>query len=519
MVSSTVIDAIASPYDAINDIFRALPSQDKVSEFPLHVSRYFSSVLENSMDQIPLLDTTSNSYRSGSLIRFKGMIQDTSCSPEVYMSSFNETLPGGWGIENISHTEHAELRLDHTKLGERDVVWAVSIPGETQWCKPPHNNTSIGEALTISDSPFNKPHKFPFPDTRHIALQLKIYSSAGLLKPASVHDFVGIFTFDHAHSEFQAESLIPTLHVLFYYPIPKTLLPNPLSTFPNSQAMTIRESIITWLSNEALGCDRNAAEWILLSCLSSMESREPPLFPMSIVLSRFPRETGIPTLKYLLEAILPLFHFLPLSLSFLNEQKFQPESIDEDLHSAIFQVPSSSTFLITEAGIEEGNLTAKGTENARAIQEVAKSQNLRYKFPFNEYSFPTDITLITLTDGKESLFLKSEIHVPLKSSPSDLYRNKDSIEWPPEEILNKFRDYILRGKNIQRPNVDASVSTHIKNEFVSERQKNSSYSPDDLIFLMTIAKNIAISKLEHEMTLDSWVSAKALYTQRKTGSN
>ena len=168
MVSSTVIDAIASPYDAINDIFRALPSQDKVSEFPLHVSRYFSSVLENSMDQvlnllikswnmclmyfwkIPLLDTTSNSYRSGSLIRFKGMIQDTSCSPEVYMSSFSETLPGGWGIENISHTEHAELKLDHTKLGERDVVWAISIPGETQWCKPPQNSTSIGGALTIS---------------------------------------------------------------------------------------------------------------------------------------------------------------------------------------------------------------------------------------------------------------------------------------------------------------------------------------------------------------------------------
>ena len=75
---------------------------------------------------------------------------------------------------------------------------------------------------------------------------------------------------ESAHSEFQAESLIPTLHVLFYYPIPKTLMPDPLSTFPNSQAMTTRDSIITWLSNEALGGDRNAAEWILLSCLSSM---------------------------------------------------------------------------------------------------------------------------------------------------------------------------------------------------------------------------------------------------------
>ena len=142
MVSSTVIDAIASPYDAINDIFRALPSQDKVSEFPLHVSRYFSSVLENSMDQvlnllikswnmclmyfwkIPLLDTTSNSYRSGSLIRFKGMIQDTSCSPEVYMSSFNETLPGGWGIENILIREPIGRSEQRQRIGRR---WASTV--------------------------------------------------------------------------------------------------------------------------------------------------------------------------------------------------------------------------------------------------------------------------------------------------------------------------------------------------------------------------------------------------------
>ena len=47
-----------------------------------------------------------------------------------------------------------------------------------------------------------------------------------------------------------------------------------------------------------------------------------------------------------------------------------------------------------------------GIENTRAIQEIAKHQNLRYKFPFNEYSFPTDITLITLTEGKESLLMK-----------------------------------------------------------------------------------------------------------------
>lgn len=45
----------------------------------------------------------------------------------------------------------------------------------------------------------------------------------------------------------------------------------------------------------------------------------------------------------------------------------------------------------------------KGLRNVQALRDVSKFQTLRYNFPFSQFSFPTDITMITLTDGKKSL--------------------------------------------------------------------------------------------------------------------
>lgn len=42
----------------------------------------------------------------------------------------------------------------------------------------------------------------------------------------------------------------------------------------------------------------------------------------------------------------------------------------------------------------------------RALQEVTKSQSLRYNFPFSEFMFPTDITVVVATDAKKSVFLE-----------------------------------------------------------------------------------------------------------------
>jgi Mini-chromosome maintenance replisome factor len=58
--------------------------------------------------------------------------------------------------------------------------------------------------------------------------------------------------------------------------------------------------------------------------------------------------------------------------------------------------------LMTESGIQEGKLIEQGVLNVRAIQQVMDTQTLAYKFPFSEFSFPTDISFMILAQGTKS---------------------------------------------------------------------------------------------------------------------
>jgi hypothetical protein len=58
--------------------------------------------------------------------------------------------------------------------------------------------------------------------------------------------------------------------------------------------------------------------------------------------------------------------------------------------------------LMTEGGIQEGKLIERGVLNVRTIQQVINTQTLAYKFPFSEFSFPTDISFVVLAEGSKS---------------------------------------------------------------------------------------------------------------------
>ena len=76
------------------------------------------------------------------------------------------------------------------------------------------------------------------------------------------------FYFASEHSEFAEGSNAPTLHVLFHRQLPKTILTRPYPSM--TYTLAVREAFISWLANEALGGDHDAAEWVLLSCISSV---------------------------------------------------------------------------------------------------------------------------------------------------------------------------------------------------------------------------------------------------------
>lgn len=129
--------------------------------------------------------------------------------------------------------------------------------------------------------------------------------------------------------------------------------------------------------------------------------------------------------------MLPTTVTVPVSLELLNESPFVPESKSEDLHSGVLQVSAGTTFLVTESGLREGKLIERGMHimplfwcpyctdvtscmtagvlNVMAVQNVMISQSLPYRFPYSEFSFPTDLSFIILAEGKKSAFLKVRV--------------------------------------------------------------------------------------------------------------
>jgi hypothetical protein len=89
------------------------------------------------------------------------------------------------------------------------------------------------------------------------------------------------------------------------------------------------------------------------------------MLPPTLTLTRFPQPPKSdpatpPTLSHIFTTILPLFTTIPLSLTTLNDTSFFPESKQEDLHAGWLQLPSGSSVLVTESGVNEGTVNDRG---------------------------------------------------------------------------------------------------------------------------------------------------------------
>lgn len=406
-------------------------------------------------------------------------------------------------------------------LKECTVLWAVSVPGESPWCTP--------SPLTGYKS--LRPYKFPIPGAPHLGVQIKIYDSqlAEGLQASDLCTFVGTLTKEPLHrawldhDEELEEDQVPTLHVQSTRPTPSTII---LRTFPASLApdvRTVRNQLVDWIAEEALGGDKDAAEWVLLSAIARTQSRTPPILPPSLTLSSFPSppppsSSSTPTLHHILALTLPLFTTLPLTLDTLNTTSFFPQDKtgNSDLHSGWLQVPKGMVYLLTEMGITEGQVLPAGVNNLRVVQGVMNDQTLAYEFPFSRFSFPTDISFVVLTEGKKSAFFQTTVNVPLKIANGgnyDLYKPLDQVKLPSEETLSQWRS-LVGGSKVGQVTIDDETAKYIQDDFVTERKATTTTS-DDLINRMMTAKLLALSYHEKIVTKDIWEETKALEARRK----
>ncbi|KAJ3562296.1 hypothetical protein NP233_g9665 [Leucocoprinus birnbaumii] len=300
----------------------------------------------------------------------------------------------------------------------------------------------------------------------------------------------------------------PTLHVLYTRETPATIVPRSFPAPLAPDARTVRDGLITWIADEALGGDRDAAEWVLLSIISKTQSRTPPIYPPSLTLSSFPSPSSpsstTPTLHHILALLLPLFATLPLTLDTLNTTSFYPSDKNQssDLHSGWLQ----------------------GVENLRVVQGVMNDQTLGYVFPFSRFSFPTDVSFVVVTEGRKSAFFGTTVNVPLTKTNADLYKPLDQIKVPSEETLNQWRS-LVGGSKIGQVTINDETAEYIQDDFVKERRdtattnsdekKESAITSDDLIHRMMTARLLALSYHEKFVTKQIWEETKALEARRK----
>ncbi|KAG6332239.1 hypothetical protein ID866_6847 [Astraeus odoratus] len=137
MVSAQTVAEICNPTGVIQHLYDNYDGSD--DRFASVVASHFAAMFleqdeHGTIHQLPSLDVhhPPESYRHGTLVRFRAMVQDMSSSPELYLAKLGNHRCGGWGIFTSQGDETSD-DVDYSNLLESTTLWAVSVPGESPW--------------------------------------------------------------------------------------------------------------------------------------------------------------------------------------------------------------------------------------------------------------------------------------------------------------------------------------------------------------------------------------------------
>nr|CAB3263700.1 mini-chromosome maintenance complex-binding protein [Phallusia mammillata] len=239
----------SNPLHIVNNLFEKR-SDDQ--SWKKEISKYFSNKLENlsTLQLISSLnDEPLHSIHSEGLVRFRCMIQDT-FEPEYFLETYevvdksngNKTMHTSRYRDIVTCKEGCEVMMEseRNETGCRQVLYCVSIPGETNWvkekyktnCKQPsssYNATSglkrshdDGEEETMEHDtePVNQSNdcfankrsrlsqnssnvtqqtltkNHPLPDEDGPVCIVKVYDEATDFKVNEIYEFVGVLSVD-----------------------------------------------------------------------------------------------------------------------------------------------------------------------------------------------------------------------------------------------------------------------------------------------------------------------------------
>ncbi|CAI7923214.1 unnamed protein product [Closterium sp. NIES-53] len=300
-------------------------------------------------------------------------------------------------------------------------------------------------------------------------------------------------------------------------------------------AASIRAALLSRLA-AALGGDRLAAEYFLLQLLSRVHTRiEPmPLGKLSLNLSGFPEPSSAPTpshpppplsssppslsqaaspslsaLTSSLQTLLPATHTLPLSLDTLNSRRLTPHKdyTSDRLVSGVLQLPAGTHLTIDETCLKPGRVTALGSQNLQALKELMEWQKVDYDFQYYKMDIQSDIPVLILSHATSRL-LPADVSLPVRCTAPPQPVREDEPE------VATWRRYIGCCRLLEHE-IKEDMREQVERELVAARQQDPSLDSDTFHRWLTLARLVAASFGERELSRERWQAVRDLERTRE----
>ncbi|OQR66273.1 mini-chromosome maintenance complex-binding protein-like [Tropilaelaps mercedesae] len=559
-------ELIKKPLNEVDIFFKSCHHDpEKTVEATLDFFKKQLDCSTNDLLKVPSLnDIPQEQLMLGQLVRFRCMIQDM-YDPEYFMPTFYKDDALVTSLFRDPLDENFGHEFADSRPVDRYTWHCIAVPAENEWVnngyqRESNTSASIGadlytaardeevpvkkrksEQKAISDMQPLRYQCFPL-STHHKSCIVKVYSHTTCLGLNDVIEVVGIISrFPERAEESQLEnicfgtdeyffknpptSVIPRIHAVF---CKKIFHQNPLLGYHIEEENAIlrrrmleeapkwRNELMSILTQALLG-DEHTAEYVLLHLISRVYIRHDvlPLGKFSLNLRNANAEHA-KLLAQLFSQLLVKSHLVEMSLEFLNGTKFIP-SKDYDLNrieSGLLQLPNGTHLICDENALDAGQLSAVGVENFKALGNMIQNQTVQYNFGFHRMEFDTDVPVLYVSQGKGLIRCDFQVKLhpvkPVHQLPEVTATIKEYLT---DELLLNLRRYITITE-MSDHKLNEEMQRTVQDDFVSMRAANPTMTADDLHNLLVVARYVALSKGELDLTLESWNHAKGLEAKR-----
>eukprot|EP01027_Heterolobosea_sp_BB2_P017134 GEZU01024305.1.p1 GENE.GEZU01024305.1~~GEZU01024305.1.p1 ORF type:complete len:633 (-),score=102.39 GEZU01024305.1:748-2646(-) len=409
-----------------------------------------------------------------------------------------------------------------TLVSNDESISAGSLKKARQQVPAPSSTATTATSTTATAQPLqpaNEPttNLYPIPGSELVdntPCLVKVYSEVdGVLRLCDVIELVGIYNpsasvpsnqltqnpdlgdiFQNNSNDSPFGSrMIPQVHCVFYKKLENyhpLLLASPTLSIPQNECVNIRNALITFMANYALGGDMLSAEYLLLHIVSRVYARRGSyaLGKFALNLMNSPRDNVLFSLKLstLISNLVPESHLVQFTREQMMTLRCVPRKDYETnrIVPGILQLVNGTHLIVNQNVLSEGTIDERGIKNLNALRQLVRFQTVLYDFEYHTIEMYADIPVLILSEGNS--LIDADCRIPLASNTFTLDSNLSfGID---AEALQRCREYIAYVTHQINFDFGDEMSKFAENAFVTERKTNEAVNADTFHSWLTCSR-------------------------------